>query len=117
MLSLGSNFDSERNIFDASDRLVEALGAGLSFGEARFSAAVGLPGSPDFLNRLVEGETNLDMVSLMAILKRIEREMGRTPEDKSAGKIVIDIDILVWNGEVVNKRTYEAEFVQALQKR
>ena len=40
----------------------------------------------------------------------MEREAGRLPEHKREGKVIIDIDIVVWNSEVIKPtdltRTY-----------
>ena len=40
----------------------------------------------------------------------MEREVGRLPEHKAEGKVIIDIDIVVWNNEVIKPtdltRTY-----------
>jgi 2-amino-4-hydroxy-6-hydroxymethyldihydropteridine diphosphokinase/dihydropteroate synthase len=49
-----------------------------------------------YLNFAVRCETQLNPYELLAQLKKIERQLGRTPE-KNWGPRVIDIDLLVWD--------------------
>ena len=59
---------------------------------------VGFVDQPVFWNLAVRARTGLDPASLLDALKRVEQEVGRTPTFVS-GPRVIDIDILLWNGE------------------
>lgn len=54
------------------------------------------PGQPVFLNAVVAGETDLDPLDLLSLLKTIEQEMGRT-EGARWGPRPIDLDILFYD--------------------
>jgi 2-amino-4-hydroxy-6-hydroxymethyldihydropteridine diphosphokinase len=64
------------------------------------SAPVG-PDQPRFLNAVVALECTLPPLRLLTILKRIEQDLGRRPNSARWGPRPIDLDILVWDGEVV----------------
>lgn len=57
---------------------------------------------PPFLNACVAAVTDLQPRELLALLKEIEREMGRTPT-RHWGPRVIDIDILFYNRLVLHE--------------
>lgn len=69
------------------------------------------PGAPGFLNGAVEIETELGPGELLAVLKRIERGMGREPGGvrTAVGGVpryrsrTIDLDILLWGDRVVRE--------------
>jgi 2-amino-4-hydroxy-6-hydroxymethyldihydropteridine diphosphokinase len=60
----------------------------------------GLTDQPAFLNMAVKAETRLEPEALLATLKRIEQELGRTPTVRW-GPRVIDIDILFYDDLVL----------------
>ena len=66
------------------------------------TAAWGNTDQPDFLNQVVIAETNLSAEQTMQIILAIEAKMGRVRTEKNAPRI-IDIDILYFNKEVINK--------------
>ena len=94
-LALGSNLGDRRaNLRAAVDRLgklvvVEALSA-LYETEPAY-----VTDQPRFLNAALRGRTALDPPALLALLKRIERDLGRAPAARY-GPRVIDLDILLY---------------------
>lgn len=50
---------------------------------------------PDFLNQVVQGETSLEPMDLLDLLKRIEMEMGRVKTIQN-GPRLIDLDLLFY---------------------
>src|SRR5512138_985479 len=100
-LALGSNIGERR---DNLRRAVSALAP-----EVRVSAqspiyetpAWGYEQQPPFLNMAVGAETALPPESLLAYVKRIETELGRTPSFHW-GPRLIDIDILFYDDLVLN---------------
>jgi 2-amino-4-hydroxy-6-hydroxymethyldihydropteridine diphosphokinase len=60
----------------------------------------GLTDQPAFLNMAVKAETRLEPAALLATLKRIEQELGRTPTVRW-GPRVIDMDILFYDDLVL----------------
>ena len=61
---------------------------------------------PDYLNAVAEISTTLTHPELTKMLKDYERQCGRTPQSKSLGSIPIDIDIVMWNGEVLRPKDF-----------
>ena len=64
------------------------------------SAPVGPP-QPRYLNAVVELECPLSPQRLLCILKQIEKDLGRDPAGPRWGPRPIDLDILLWEGEIV----------------
>jgi 2-amino-4-hydroxy-6-hydroxymethyldihydropteridine diphosphokinase len=57
---------------------------------------------PLFLNQVVEIETEIPPEELLPVMKKIEKEMGRTPNFKN-GPRVIDIDIILYGDWVIER--------------
>jgi 2-amino-4-hydroxy-6-hydroxymethyldihydropteridine diphosphokinase len=55
---------------------------------------------PRFLNAALRGRTALAPAELLALLKRIERELGRTAGVRN-GPRVVDLDILLYGGQAL----------------
>jgi 2-amino-4-hydroxy-6-hydroxymethyldihydropteridine diphosphokinase len=60
------------------------------------TAPWGMTDQPDFLNMCVGGLTGLTPAELLEFVKRLERQLGRTPGERW-GPRVIDIDILFYD--------------------
>ena len=56
-----------------------------------------------FLNQVIEIETTFNPVDLLKICKKIEKNMGRK-KIKKWGERIIDIDILYYSGDIINKK-------------
>ena len=56
--------------------------------------------------------TGLDREELERNLKEIEKKLGRVKTGTKFGPRTIDLDIVVWNGEVVDLDFYERDFVR-----
>jgi 2-amino-4-hydroxy-6-hydroxymethyldihydropteridine diphosphokinase len=98
-LGLGSNVDPRRHLRRAIGRLrraalVEAVS------RAWESPAVGSDG-PDYINAAVLVRTPMAKEGLTAKLKAIEEEMGRARTCGRPARLTIDIDIVVFDGEVL----------------
>lgn len=65
------------------------------------TAAWGYTDQPDFLNQVVQVETDLTPLRLLNFLKRTEMELGRV-ENFRYGPRLIDIDILFYDDLVKN---------------
>lgn len=59
---------------------------------------------PDFLNMAVQVECEYTPRELLAIIKRIEKGMGREKATERWGPRVIDIDILFYDQEVITEQ-------------
>ena len=97
-LGLGSNLgDRSRNLERALECLDQMPGLRV-MRVSRFleTAPYGVQDQPEFLNAVAEITTDLDPPALLATVKQIEAEMGRTPIYRW-GPRLIDIDILLYD--------------------
>jgi 2-amino-4-hydroxy-6-hydroxymethyldihydropteridine diphosphokinase/dihydropteroate synthase len=107
VLSLGTNL---RNRLDNLHSAVAALKKILSNVKASFiyeNEALLPSGAPSswnipYYNMVIMGDTQLDPLALLKAIKQIERDLGRTPADHWAPRI-IDIDIIFYNQLILNK--------------
>jgi 2-amino-4-hydroxy-6-hydroxymethyldihydropteridine diphosphokinase len=94
-IGLGSNLgDRERNVREAV-RLLERVVAVERFSSLYESAPMYVEDQPAFLNAAAVGVTDLGPRTLVAALKRIEAEVGRTPTVPN-GPREIDLDLLLY---------------------
>jgi 2-amino-4-hydroxy-6-hydroxymethyldihydropteridine diphosphokinase len=80
------------------------------------SAPVG-PSQPRFLNAVVALDCCLPPLRLLTILQRIEQDQGRRREGKRWGPRPIDLDILVWDGEVVAEPSLQVPHLELHKRR
>jgi 2-amino-4-hydroxy-6-hydroxymethyldihydropteridine diphosphokinase len=116
-LGLGSNLgDREANLREAVERL-EAAGIRVLRRSSLYeSAPQELLDQPWFLNAAVEVETNLFPLQLLALIRRIESDMGRlrvTPK----GPRNIDVDILFYGRNVIATVELEVPHPRMAQRR
>jgi 2-amino-4-hydroxy-6-hydroxymethyldihydropteridine diphosphokinase len=97
-LGLGSNLGDRRQNLQAALEALDRTPAVrvLRVSSFRQTAPYGVEDQPEFLNGVVEIETELDPPTLLAAVKRIEREMGRVTSFRW-GPRLIDIDILLYD--------------------
>jgi 2-amino-4-hydroxy-6-hydroxymethyldihydropteridine diphosphokinase len=111
VIGLGSNINPEENI----RKVIEAVASELHIVKSSSfvkTEPVGFKEQDRFLNGALLVETELDSDSLKSWLKELESKMGRINTDNRYGPRTIDIDILVWNGEVVDEEVYERDFLR-----
>ena len=111
VIGLGSNIHPEENIRRAKEAIAGefTLIKSSSFVETE---PVGFKEQDRFLNGALLVETESDASSLKSWLKELESKLGRVNTDNRYGPRTIDLDILVWNGEVVDEEVYEREFLR-----
>jgi 2-amino-4-hydroxy-6-hydroxymethyldihydropteridine diphosphokinase len=112
VVALGSNIAPEDHIPRALERLSREFTT-LARSKIVETAPVGRPDQPNFLNGAVLIETALDRDALKQRLRMIEAELGRVRDgaDKYAPR-TIDLDIAVWNDEIVDDDVYRRDFVR-----
>lgn len=105
-VGLGANLgDRESTIRRAVDRLRAEPGIEVvAVSSLRESEPVGYTDQPDFLNGAVALETDLGPRELLGRLLAVERELGRERgEGPRFGPRTIDLDLLLYGGEVVDE--------------
>ena len=111
IVGIGSNIDAERNVIAARRMLGEKLSV---LGESKFvrTKPIGSREQQDFLNGSLLIETRLGCKQLKTLLKGVEVSLGRGVGEDRYGPRKMDLDILVWNGEIVDPDVYEREFLR-----
>lgn len=104
-LGVGSNLgDRLANLSRAVQRLGETAGVRVvQMATIYETQPVGGPPQEDFLNTVVEIDTGLPPRELLAALKRLEAQLGRTPSRERWEPRVIDLDILLYEDRVVRE--------------
>ncbi len=110
VVGLGSNIDPNDNIRTAL-RWIPELGEIQSQTDVLRTEPVGAPGQEWFMNCAVLLETELSLEELAIRLRDIEGSMGRPREGDRSGPRTIDLDVLVWNGRVVDEDVYSRSFL------
>ena len=110
-LSLGSNCDDRaRNVEKASEWLPEVIESCICSHIYETPEIHGI-GTP-YYNAVVRGETKLDISELNRMLKEYEVLSGRDLSARERGEVPIDIDIVIWNKEIVRPKDYFHTFFQ-----
>jgi len=100
-LSLGSNLGDKRdNLLRALDALKEARVKVLGASSVYHTQPVGDTTQPWFFNQVIEVDTGLSPNELLALAKKVERNLGRRRARKS-GPRTIDIDILLAGDRII----------------
>ena len=100
-LSLGTNLGNrERNLQAAIAALAPAVRV-LAASSVYETAPWGFDDQPDFLNQVIQAETDLSPTELLRFLKDLESELGRQPTFRY-GPRLIDLDILFYDDLILN---------------
>lgn len=96
-LGIGSNLgDREISISNAIDNIESSLGKVIKVAPTISTKAWGKTDSPDYLNTVIEIQTDLLPLELIKKVLEVEASLGRVRTEKWASR-VIDIDILYFN--------------------
>lgn len=57
-------------------------------------------------NIVMSGSTHIDLDELVVLTKQLEVDAGRLPDSKTTGIMPLDVDIVVWNDEVISSDDY-----------
>lgn len=112
IIGVGSNIDPQKNIALAKS-ILENLFENFVQSEFIQTTPIGNIDQDDFLNGAFAFETDLDINTLRQQLKKIEVQCGRDFAHDKWGPRTLDLDIIVFNGEVVDDDFYERDFVKA----
>lgn len=101
-IGIGSNLgDKEGNCRAAIERLLVKGVAVNKVSSPYQTKPWGVEEQPDFVNMAVEAETGIHPPELLAILKEIEKEMGRQ-DGLRWGPRLIDLDLLFYGDVVIS---------------
>jgi 2-amino-4-hydroxy-6-hydroxymethyldihydropteridine diphosphokinase len=105
-IGIGSNLgDRKANYFEALDRIQKLPGTHIVKQSSLYESEPLGDAKTWFVNAVIEIETESSAEDLLKRLKGIEATMGRKRvRGKRWGSRIIDLDILFFNGEIINKR-------------
>ena len=113
VISVGSNINPDRNIAYALKLLTEVMDV-KSQTPLIETQPIGIIDQPIFKNGAVFGYTHLTQEELNTQLKLIEDKIGRDRSRPKFGPREIDLDITLWNDEVIDNDYYTRDFLQKL---
>jgi 2-amino-4-hydroxy-6-hydroxymethyldihydropteridine diphosphokinase len=113
VIGIGSNIEPERNI-SAAMKIVGSEHELIVVSNLIRTTPIGIKNQPDFLNGVAKVNTEFSKIEFEKYLKRVEDKLGRDRFLPKFGPRTIDLDIVVWNGEIVDKDYYTRDFLQKL---
>ena len=111
VIGVGSNIDPYSNI-DKAARLLGQTVKVLQKSALVQTKPIGIIDQPDFVNGAFLIETEYQQGVLKDFLFRVEEKLGRTRAVDKFGPRTIDLDIIVWNGTIVDKDFYARDFLR-----
>lgn len=113
VICIGSNVaDSEVNVNNALKFVYDNFSA-VKATEPYLTEAEGyVAGCNQYLNCVVIAETQLSESDLRQLLKTYETGAGRLPEHKVLHTIPIDVDVVIYDGKIVDNKEYISSYFQ-----
>ena len=113
IIGIGSNIDADQNFAAALFylRLEHEL---LAVSSKVITSPIGIIEQPDFLNGAAKVSTRLDQDEFQSYLKDLEDRLKRDRTVPKFGPRTIDLDIVVWDGKIVDKDYYERDFLRTV---
>lgn len=111
IVGIGSNIDAGYHIPEAIRLLSEEVEV-IRISQMLKTKPVGISDQPDFTNGAVLIQTEMDLTVLSVYLKDLEDRMGRDRSQKKFGPRNIDLDILIWNGTIVDPDYYTRDYLR-----
>jgi 2-amino-4-hydroxy-6-hydroxymethyldihydropteridine diphosphokinase len=103
-IGLGTNLGNrEENLKKAIEKIIISAGEVISRSGMYITEPWGFQSDDHFLNMVILINTRLRAVDLLKQLLKIEMQMGRVRGAEKYSSRVIDIDILFYENEIINK--------------
>lgn len=111
IIGIGSNIEADTNIPEMLRLLANEVKI-VQVSQMTKTKPIGIAEQSDYTNGAVRILTEMDMQKLTLFLKRLEDQMGRDRTAQKFGPRNIDLDILVWNNEIVDQDYYTRDFLR-----
>ena len=111
IIGIGSNIDAEYHIQEMLRLLAVDIQI-VQVSKMVQTKPIGIIDQSDYTNGAVRVQTQMDLDELSVYLKQLEDQMGRDRSQKKFGPRNIDLDILIWNNEVVDPDYFTREFLR-----
>ncbi|HSG31116.1 MAG TPA: 2-amino-4-hydroxy-6-hydroxymethyldihydropteridine diphosphokinase [Thermodesulfobacteriota bacterium] len=115
IVAIGSNINPYENVKRAKE-LISLQHKVIRSSKFIMTKPIGYTAQDDFLNGGLLVHTNFDKKPFKSYLRDIEDKLGRERTENKYGPRTIDLDILIWNGTVVDKDYYDRDFLQSIVK-
>lgn len=112
IVALGSNYEQEKNVLYAMDRLRE-LFPDFAFSRMLWTEPIGIE-SDNFVNALGWGMVESSADEIVGILKDIEKECGRKAEDKARNLVRLDLDLLLYDKQRFREGDWQRDYIITL---
>lgn len=110
LLCLGSNSNRHFHMEEARKALMK-LFPNIRFSKEMTTEAIGDKFLSPFSNQVAKLETSLTIEEIRNLLKKIEKDNGRLPEDKEQGIVKLDIDLLTFDDLILKPNDMEKDYV------
>lgn len=111
LICTGSNYEYTEKLRNARIALYHHFPT-IIFGEEMETDAIGDKWLTPFGNQLGKFTSTLSEEDIRHILKKIESEAGRLSEDKNKGIVRLDIDLLMYDDNILKPDDMNREFVK-----
>lgn len=111
IIGIGSNIDAEKNITSMMEILEKEVQV-MKISSLMKTKPIGIKNQPDFTNGAIKLKTPFDRQELTHLLKSIEDRLGRDRSAAKFGPRTIDLDLVVWDGEIVDEDFYTRDFLR-----
>lgn len=109
IVSLGSNLPCSADIIRDAARRLRTVGRQIRWSGVYFGPDDTGRG-PQYANAVMELELPVDRQALHEFTRGLEAAAGRTPESKSIGIMPLDIDLVVWDGQIVDAYDFSRDY-------
>ncbi|HAQ20459.1 MAG TPA: 2-amino-4-hydroxy-6-hydroxymethyldihydropteridine diphosphokinase [Prolixibacteraceae bacterium] len=111
IIGIGSNINAETNIAEMLRLLANDVEI-VQVSKMVQTKPIGKLKQADYTNGAVRIRTEMDMKTLSFYLKQLEDRMERDRNQQKFGPRNIDLDILIWNGTIVDPDYFTREFLR-----
>ena len=111
IIGIGSNIHPEENIAEGLKMLGEENEI-IKVSEFIKTAPLGKLNQPDFLNGAAKVLTDKERENFKQYLREVEDRLKRDRSAPKYGPRTIDLDIVVWDGEIVDNDYYRRDFLK-----
>lgn len=106
LIGLSTNLNDKLSNLKTAISLIQTFAKVTKKSQIYQTEAWGITEQPDYLNQIIEIETNYSAQKLLDKLQTIETQMGRTKTIKY-GPRLIDLDILYYSDQIINTPTLQ----------
>lgn len=111
IIGIGSNIDPEQNIAAALYFLRQEQEF-VSVSTLIKTSPIGITDQPDFLNGAAKILTTMEIADFRSYLKNIEDRLKRDRTAPKFGPRTIDLDIVIWDGEIIDPDYNSRDFLK-----